>query len=214
MAVVAALSARHFRMLPFFAAAWLMYCPALLEGTLLGEWCRRLSRYPRALTAGAGAFVVASGAMLWVTNPLHLRVPNDPRPGAPDADPYYPVGAVAYLQAQHFRGNLLTPFNQGSYVLWKLYPDVKVSLDSRYEAVYEQSLVEELTRVYRSGEGLQETMDKYGADAVLVPRQSGLARARVALRRIYEDTSFVLYARPGASLGLGASPSPTEDVFP
>ncbi len=214
MAVAAALSAKHFRMLPFFAVAWLMYCPALLRGTLLQACCQRVSRSPRAFAGVCVVFALAAGAMIWVTHPLHLRVPNDPRPGDPDAAPYYPVGAVAYLQAQRFRGNLLTPFNQGSYVLWRLYPTVKVSLDSRYEAVYEQTLVEELTRVYQSGEGLPETMAKYGADAVLVPRRSGLARARIPLRKVYEDASFTLYARRESSLEFVDQQSTAADVFP
>lgn len=214
LGVTAILSVRHHRLLPFFGVAWLVYCPALLNGTVLDHTLQSISRHQRTLVVVSGVIAVAAGALIWSAHPLRLRVPNDPVDGDPGAAPYYPVQAVAFLEAQRFRGNLLTPFGQGSYVLWKLYPAVKVSLDSRYEAVYEPSLVEELTRVYETGEGLSEVLEKYGGDAVLVPLHSRLASADIPLRKVHQDASFAVYARPGAGLhGVSFEPPGQED-FP
>lgn len=214
LAVTATLSARHHRLLPFFGIAWLVYCPRLLTGTVLQETLQRVSRYPRALMGVSGAIAVAAAALIWSADPLHLRVPNDPVDGDPGAAPYYPVQAVAFLETQRFHGKLLTPFGQGSYVLWKLYPAVKVSLDSRYEAAYEPSLVRELTRVYETGEGLPGVLEKYGGDAVLVPLHSRLAHADIPLRKVHQDASFAVYARPGVGLQPARFNPPGRGEFP
>jgi hypothetical protein len=211
LAATACASALHHRMLPFFGVAWIIYCPALLEGTAFHELSSRILSHPRAVLGGAVAATLLAGALVWSAKPLRLEVPNDPAGGDPDGAPYYPVGAVAFLREQHFRGNLLTPFNQGSYVLWKLYPAVKVSLDSRYEAAYEPALAEELIRLYQTGEGLPEVLEKYHPTALLVPRHSGLARASIPFGKVYEDASFAVYASPEARLSPATGrPSPAE----
>lgn len=214
VAATAGASAFHHRMLPFFGTAWIVYCPALLHGTLLHQLCMRIPRHPRIVLGISVAASLLAGVLIWSAEPLRLQIPNDPIGGNPDAAPYYPVGAVSFLREQHFRGNLLTPFNQGSYVLWKLYPDVKVSLDSRYEAAYEPALAEAMIRLYQTGEGLPEVLERYRPDALLVPRHSGLARAVIPFGKVYEDASFAVYARPEVRLAPAAGRPPVSERFP
>lgn len=47
-----------------------------------------------------------------------------------------PVAAVDYLKAAKITGNLLVPFNYGSYALWELRGKMRVSMDGRYDLVY------------------------------------------------------------------------------
>jgi hypothetical protein len=47
-----------------------------------------------------------------------------------------PAEGVAYLQQENVRGNLLVPFNYGSYALWELRGKMRVSMDGRYDLVY------------------------------------------------------------------------------
>ena len=49
----------------------------------------------------------------------------------------YPVNALNWLKQYREGGDLLVDFNNGSFALWRLYPDFKISLDGRYEEVYE-----------------------------------------------------------------------------
>lgn len=214
LVATAGASALHHRLLPFFGTAWVVYCPALLDGTVLQEACSRIVRHPRAQLVVSATTALVAAALLCSVKPLRLQVPNDPIEGDPDGVPYYPVGAVAYLREQRFHGNLLTPFNQGAYVLWKLYPSVKVSLDSRYEAAYDPALAEELIRLYQSGKGLPEILERYRPDAILVPRHSGLADAPIPLLQVYEDASFRVYARHGSRLSPVANVQPSPDQFP
>ena len=50
-----------------------------------------------------------------------------------------PVREADILALANARGNLATPFAWGSYLSWRLYPEIKISMDGRYEAAYPES---------------------------------------------------------------------------
>jgi len=53
--------------------------------------------------------------------------------------PTFPVREVDVLKLANVTGNLVVPFEWGSYASWRLYPQVKVSIDGRYETAYPES---------------------------------------------------------------------------
>jgi hypothetical protein len=60
------------------------------------------------------------------------------------AHPMAPVGEVPVREADILsragaRGNMATPFAWGSYLTWRLYPNIKISMDGRYETTYPES---------------------------------------------------------------------------
>lgn len=81
-----------------------------------------------------------------------------------------PRDAVDYLKIQKIRGKLLVPFNYGSYALWELRGQMRVSMDGRYDLVY-------LPKTYRrvddfflgQGEGYPGLLTSPQPDAILVP---------------------------------------------
>jgi hypothetical protein len=50
-----------------------------------------------------------------------------------------PVREVDILSRAAATGNVATPFAWGSYVAWRLYPNVKISMDGRYETAFPES---------------------------------------------------------------------------
>jgi hypothetical protein len=50
-----------------------------------------------------------------------------------------PVRETDILSRSGVKGNLATPFGWGSYLTWRLYPNIKVSMDGRYETTYPES---------------------------------------------------------------------------
>jgi hypothetical protein len=50
-----------------------------------------------------------------------------------------PVREVDILSRAGATGNAATPFAWGSYVAWRLYPNIKISMDGRYETTYPES---------------------------------------------------------------------------
>lgn len=196
--VTAMFALKSTRMLDFYAITWICYVPAHLQSTPLGRAMQQLyaNRY-ETMCALWTLVVLAMGSLAIVNKPWELRVPGRPVSGIMNAV-FYPVGAVNYLAENGFHGNLMVPFDHGAYVTWKLYPDVKVSIDSRYEVAYPAGAVEENYRLYMAEERWEQILTSYPTDAVLVPMSLPLAKriSRVEdWQRVYSDGYFDVYAR-------------------
>jgi hypothetical protein len=148
-----------------------------------------------------------SGTLYAVRNQLwQLRIPTKAEENK-EGVPVYPAGAVSYLKDNKFSGNLMVPFDAGAYVSWKLYPEVKVSMDSRFEVAYPIQAVRENIMFYAAQEGWQKTLTKYKTDAILVPRWRKLDQVMgkndvwisngnsPRWTRVYQDDGYSLYLR-------------------
>jgi hypothetical protein len=185
----------HRKLLPLFAIAWFCYVPGYLAATAAGQWWAGFAkRRPRFLGAAWIALACACGLAAIRQQPWDLVVPQ----------PLYPVGPVQYLAKQKFAGNLMVPFRLGAYVSWKLYPSVKVSLDSRYEVAYPDPVVRQIFAFYQGETGWQSTLDAYPTEAVLVPSDASVSNLMpgTGWQRVYNDQQFQIYVRPGSSLPL------------
>jgi hypothetical protein len=123
-----------------------------------------------------------------------LRVPQ----------PLYPVGAVEYLGKEKFKGNLMVPFRVGAYVSWKLFPAVKVSVDSRYEVAYPDAVVKRVFDFYHAAPAWRTTLADWPTDAVLVPRDAPVSQLMPSAgwQRVYADRQFEIYVRPGMAMPM------------
>ena len=87
-----------------------------------------------------------------------------------------PIQAADWLENHPQKGNMFNDFNWGGYLLFKLWPENKVFIDSQSDFYGE-----ELTRQYAAilgGEGSWEkTLSQYGVTWIIVPSKSGLAEA-------------------------------------
>ena len=197
LAATAIEAAIHRKLLPLFAIAWLCYVPAYLATTGFVEWWAEFShRRSRFLSAAWITLACVCALAAIPRKPWALAVPQ----------PLYPVGPVQYLARQHFAGKLMVPFRLGAFVSWKLYPAVKVSLDSRYEVAYPVEVVKQIFDFYDGRPTWRSTLDLFPTDAVLVPRDMPIANLipQTGWQRVYDDRQFQIYLRPGLS-------SPVED---
>jgi hypothetical protein len=212
--VTAGVAAQHFRHISLYAVVWFCYVPAYLEPTELSRSMRQIwmrVKGPQilfwSLAAGVG-IASAVSHQFW-----QLRIPTT-QAEAEIGLPTFPAGAVAYLKEQGFQGNLMVPFESGAFVSWKLYPAVKVSLDSRYEAAYLSGAVRQGRDFYLARPGWQEMLSRYPTDAVLVPRSSPLDRLLEGVgeeskelhgppwRRIYRDDGYSIFACEAVAVGM------------
>jgi hypothetical protein len=198
---------RSVRILPIYAIVWFCYVTPALANSELGSLIERISRrYSAQLAIAVCALGLVLAFQTILARPWNLRVPNDLSIGSELL--HYPVGATDYLAEHRFVGNLMTPFGQGAFVSWKLYPEVKVSFDSRYEVAYPPGAFEEHRLLYAGEAGWRAVLDKYPADAVLVPRQSSLdsllshdsgAGDAISWRLVYRDDGFSVFVRGATS---------------
>jgi hypothetical protein len=211
------------RMACLYGIVWLCYVPSYLAGTPLGARLDRLWAR-RGLSFGFwGGCALVFAAALWPASPWHARVPGRHDPHLPPGHIVYPVGAVDYLADQEFAGNVLVGFDWGAYLSWKLYPNVKVSLDSRFEVAYPPEVEAEQHAFFTAEPGWEQLLDRdaYRAtDVILAPRfLPSRIHERIALlpdwKRVYRDASFELFARTDSALPEVDRPDQSDEgVFP
>jgi hypothetical protein len=153
--------------------------------------------------ARAGAAVMVVLLVLGVALGVQSRAWRVRIPGT-EGEARYPVGPIDRLAGLGFRGNVLVPFSAGAYVIWKLAPAVRVSIDSRYEAAYpHEALADHLDFFYAAPRWRRVLESMPATDVVLVPRRTpigGLLAREAGWTTAYEDDAWVLFARPGLAL--------------
>jgi hypothetical protein len=225
--LAAYMALKHIRHGSIFAVLWIGIVPALLTPTPLGQWILGMVRAQRKRAMMIGSFVTFACGVFAISYPAWMA--TIPR-SLEDVNFCYPVGPVDYLKKRNFEGNLLTPFQTGAYVSWRLYPEVKVSLDGRYEVAYRDDVLPDHEAIYRADPDWQDRLAKYPADMILVCRKSPLCDVMLAQTRkssdddgttaqldwtiYYQDEAFVLVGKP--ELGLrtfDGSGREIEEVF-
>jgi hypothetical protein len=202
----AVLAFQHRRHLPIYAIVWISYVPAWLGPTTLGRKIEQLwNNHIRFLITFWVILGILGGAYACEKRFWALRIPTMSHEASEGAT-VYPVGAVAYLADNGFHGNLMVPFGTGAFVSWRLYPAVRVSIDSRYEVAYPAGTLEESVRFYRAKDDWAVTLAKYRTDAVLLPWWSPLAEplanapdytGSTGWRKVYKDDAYAVYVRRG-----------------
>jgi tetratricopeptide (TPR) repeat protein len=178
------------------------------HGTGSALWLlRRFSIGPAASPDGrpAAALAVVTGVLLLLSTwfalvgyPLGPSLRRSPGLGI---GRNIPVGAVDYLAEIGLRGNVFNTYASGAYLIYRLYPDVRVAMDSRNE-VYGEELYRLYTRALTDADALEELLNRLHAVAVLLewPGQ-GMMTAAATVHRIkswrpvYFDDIAVVYLR-------------------
>lgn len=78
-----------------------------------------------------------------------------------------PEGAVEFILNNKPAMPLYNTISQGSYLIWKLWPEYKVFVDGRSE-VYSKDLWKEFKMVAEYGDGWQEVFNKYDFNTVVL----------------------------------------------
>lgn len=132
LTVIAALLAlRYQRHTPLFAIA---AAPLLAEGIQrIHGW---LEKKANEWIFAAGMLAIALFQFHWMGR-IHLenrfQLFVSPRE--------YPTQAVDFLLHNGVRGNLAVPIDWGEYLIWKLYPEIRVSIDGRYTTAYPMEVI-------------------------------------------------------------------------
>lgn len=130
----------------------------------------------------------------------------------------YPVGAVAFMQTHELRGNVLTTFEWGQYMIWKTAPGSKVFIDARFDLAYPMPIIKEYIDFINGAPGSARLIDRYPHDYVLMPTGCDAYKTMMARRDwrlIYRDGVSALFARadspaahlPGVPVNAAAPPS-------
>jgi hypothetical protein len=80
------------------------------------------------------------------------------------------IRSVSFIKQNNITGNVLLPFKWGGYVTWKLYPDVKVSVDGRYIEIYSEKVFKENNDFYYKRGDWKKILRENKVDVLLVDK--------------------------------------------
>ena len=191
LAVTALAAWLHRRHAPFFGLAAALATPQLLtplHGGLPRSW---LAAIPRLLAAACTAMALAAAIRLMPDASLQVLAPVG----------CFPVRECDILAQAGTSANLAVPFDWGSYVAWRLYPRIRISVDGRYEETFPESTFEMNARFYgKEGADWAALVRRHQVDAVLLDtRRTALGPADLAglgLEAVYATSCSALWARP------------------
>jgi hypothetical protein len=128
----------------------------------------------------------------------------------------YPVVATEFIKTNHLKGNLLVSFGYGSYVSYKLYPNVKVFIDGRYEEVYYDFMLPMLGKFYVIKPGWDEVLKKYPPDIMIIEKNYAIYYA--LLRRkdyplVYEDKDLGVFVKSSLAKRKFKKPSTDNNYY-
>jgi len=109
----------------------------------------------------------------------------------------FPAGTVSYLRTHRLAGPLFNSYDWGGYLIWTLYPRVRVYVDGRPD-MYGDRFIDDFVHTWQAQPGWRATLRRQGVRLVLVEPSSGLGRALAGApgwRVVSRDKVSVLYAR-------------------
>jgi hypothetical protein len=111
----------------------------------------------------------------------------------------FPVAAVDWLESQSLTGNGFNHFPWGGYLLYRLWPEMRVFIDGQTD-FYGESFTRQYEQVIELREGWREVLGRYETSWVLVPPGSALGQAlsqEPGWREVYRDqTASIFISQP------------------
>lgn len=191
LALTAFLGWRSRRHAPFFAVTTLAFVAPFLESV-----CASLVEKLRSKIKPSVALAAVYGLLA-----IYVSTQFLPRASFEILSPvgHDPVREMDILSLAKAKGNLATPFGWGSYCAWRLYPDVKISMDGRYEAVFSESSFELNDNFYNKiGPNWDRLIKEYPVDYVLLEYHLDRLRPEDLLDRGY----VLIWHVPGGNSAL------------
>jgi hypothetical protein len=120
----------------------------------------------------------------------------------------FPVAAVDYLETvdyqendylekQNVVGPLLSPDNWGGYLIYRLYPRIKVVVDDRHD-LYGEEFLRSYLKMIHVEPGWKDFLQQHPVSCVVVPKDSALAGILFETRgwrAVYRDEVAVVFLR-------------------
>lgn len=172
----------HVRFAPFLGLAAIASLPIAVEAAFK----RRRAPHALALMLLLQASALVGILVGYGARALNLAI------AVPETR--YPVRAVSRLEASGASGDIAVYFNWGEYVLYRLHPRFRVSIDGRYETVYPDEIAT-MNRELANGTS-DRLLTSYPPDFALYPQRSGAAEILARshdFELILGDDNAVLY---------------------
>jgi len=180
-AVMIALSLQAGRNAPFAA---LLLVP-VAGGALSGRWqaaTRQRDSRQRLPAVAAALLLVAVAALTLQVGYRRSGAISFARP----SEYQYPSAEAAYVKTHLASKRLFNGYGDGGYLIYVLYPAMKVGIDGRSD-FYGGPIMGDYATIYRTRPGWEDVFARYDPEVVLVAKAAPIAKALRADSRWRED---------------------------
>jgi hypothetical protein len=197
LTATAYLGFKHIRHSIFFFLAFGAYMPIVFTDFLSNlkvnsekyKFLSNLFRPALAIVILLFTLLSASSFAKFILSPsLDLKMPS----------PYYPVGGLQWIKSHQWKGNILSHFEWGEFLIWNCYPACLIGMDGRFETVFEMNVHQEYFDFLQGRNNWKNFLEKYPHDMVLLRSNSKtdiLMRTHPSWKLVYEDTGCALFLR-------------------
>jgi hypothetical protein len=107
----------------------------------------------------------------------------------------FPAGAVDYLQSHHVEGFVFAPDSWGGYLIYRLYPQIKVAVDDRHD-LYGEAFLKSYLKMMHAEPGWQDFLEQHPVRYVVIPKDSalvGILAETPSWQKIYADEVALIF---------------------
>jgi hypothetical protein len=168
----------------------------------LGQFCANLNA-----VESIPRLHIVSGAIVWLIGSiLYVAAPPVKFQAEYDAATF-PARAIDKLQEQKLTSRIFSTDDWSGYVIYRLYPTVKVFIDGRSD-FYGPKFGEEFTEVLDVKYNWDDRLKAYGVETILLPVSSHLSAALKGSSRwrcIYDDGVAIVFHSAAGSEQVSAA---------
>ena len=81
-----------------------------------------------------------------------------------------PLTETEFLKINNIKGNIIVPFEMGSYISYKLYPQNLIFMDGRYDGLYSFEIFNDLMDFCNKREGWLKALNNYPTEIILIEK--------------------------------------------
>jgi hypothetical protein len=112
----------------------------------------------------------------------------------------FPEAAVNYLEKQNVQGPIVSPDSWGGYLIYRLYPRVRMVVDDRHD-FYGDEFLKSYLKMIHVEPGWDDFLRQHEAHCIVVPRNSALANIlaeTTGWQPVYTDDVAAVFVRTSA----------------
>jgi hypothetical protein len=182
----------------------------------LAPWIARAVRGFNEFVAGFGALdsqrrVYATSAAGFLVVSLLFYSPTPPPKFRAEYSPKsYPAEALNVIRGAEFSKSVFTTDVWGGYLIYRLYPRIRVFVDGRFD-LYGQQFTEKYIDLMKVRNGWDQTLQQYGVDTILLPVDEPLTGVLKECRRwrvVHDDGTAIVFRSEAALARAGTPESP------
>jgi tetratricopeptide (TPR) repeat protein len=113
---------------------------------------------------------------------------------------HYPSGTIKFIADHGLEGNIFNTYEYGGYLIWHLYPQLKVFIDGRTPTIYDKDFFWSYRQgLYHNEITWKRLIEEYGIDMVLI-KDDRKKEYMMFIQRLDDDPDWSLVAFDEVSL--------------